>query len=143
MAVEMAHHLGPLADRGGEQVSKVMRDLVAEGRKVAATRYLLAIDEARALRSLFDDLFLQQASAVITPAAIGVAPSPETTGSPVFCSLWTLMGLPSITLPLLQGEDGLPLGVQLVGARGDDARLLRTANWLMNAAGGTSKPGMA
>ncbi len=143
MAVEMAHHLGPLADRGGEQVSKVMRDLVAEGRKVAATRYLLAIDEARALRPLFDDLFVQQCSAVITPAAIGVAPSPETTGSPVFCSLWTLMGLPSITLPLLQGEDGLPLGVQLVGARGDDARLLRTANWLMNAAGGTSKPGMA
>jgi len=35
-----------------------------------------------------------------------------------------------VTLPLLQGEGGLPIGVQLVGAFGDDARLLRTANWL-------------
>ena len=45
------------------------------------------------------------------------------------------MGLPSITLPLLTGEGGLPLGVQLIGARGDDARLLRTANWLADAVG--------
>ena len=49
----------------------------------------------------------------------------------MFCSLWTLTGLPALTLPLLTGEGGMPLGVQLIGERGDDARLLRTANWLM------------
>jgi Asp-tRNA(Asn)/Glu-tRNA(Gln) amidotransferase A subunit family amidase len=38
-------------------------------------------------------------------------------------------------LPLLSGEKGLPIGVQLVGARGDDERLLRTANWLVRALG--------
>jgi len=42
--------------------------------------------------------------------------------------LWSLLGLPAITMPLLSGEGGLPIGVQLVGAPGDDARLLRTAN---------------
>jgi Asp-tRNA(Asn)/Glu-tRNA(Gln) amidotransferase A subunit family amidase len=38
--------------------------------------------------------------------------------------------MPAITLPLLQGQGGLPIGVQLVGPRDGDARLLRTARWL-------------
>ena len=38
--------------------------------------------------------------------------------------------MPAITLPLLTAANGLPIGVQLVGRRGDDARLLRTARWL-------------
>jgi Asp-tRNA(Asn)/Glu-tRNA(Gln) amidotransferase A subunit family amidase len=45
--------------------------------------------------------------------------------------LWTLLGMPALSLPLLQGENGLPLGVQLVGRRNYDARLLRTARWLV------------
>ena len=49
--------------------------------------------------------------------------------------MWTLTGLPAISLPLLTGEDGMPLGVQLVGAPGEDARLLRTASWLMHTLG--------
>jgi Asp-tRNA(Asn)/Glu-tRNA(Gln) amidotransferase A subunit family amidase len=36
-----------------------------------------------------------------------------------------------VTLPLLTGADGMPVGVQLVGRFGDDARLLRTARWLV------------
>jgi Asp-tRNA(Asn)/Glu-tRNA(Gln) amidotransferase A subunit family amidase len=54
------------------------------------------------------------------------------TGNPALNTLWTLAGLPAVSLPLLKGEDGMPLGVQLVGLAGDDARLLRTANWLAN-----------
>ena len=53
------------------------------------------------------------------------------------CTLWSATGLPTITLPLLRGDNGLPIGVQLVGRRGDDARLLRTAHWLMGAAAPT------
>ena len=52
------------------------------------------------------------------------------TGDPAFCSIWTLCGLPAVTLPLLQGANGMPMGVQLVGQAGDDGRLLRTARWL-------------
>jgi Asp-tRNA(Asn)/Glu-tRNA(Gln) amidotransferase A subunit family amidase len=51
----------------------------------------------------------------------------------MFCTLWTFAGMPAINLPLMQGENGLPLGVQLVGPRHDDARLLRTARWLAKA----------
>ena len=50
----------------------------------------------------------------------------------MFCSLWTLIGFPALNLPLLASDEGLPIGVQLVGAPGRDERLLRTARapWL-------------
>jgi Asp-tRNA(Asn)/Glu-tRNA(Gln) amidotransferase A subunit family amidase len=137
MATEMAHNLGKLTDPGGEKVSKQFRDLIAEGRKVGATDYLAAIAQGRAMREAVEELFQQECTAIITPAARGVAPKGEATGDPVFCTLWTLLGFPAITLPLLTGEDDMPLGVQLVGAPGDDARLLRTAQWLVTTLVGT------
>lgn len=131
MATEMAHNLGKLTDQGGDKVSKQFHDLIAEGRKVSATRYLEALAEGRAMRAAVEELFQQECTAIITPAARGVAPKGEATGDPAFCTLWSLLGLPAITLPLFTGEDDMPLGVQLVGAPGDDARLLRTAQWLV------------
>ena len=107
-----------------------MRDFLAEGEKVTAVRYLAARDAARRYAAAIGDIF-KEYDAIITPAAPGVAPKGEATGSPIFCSLWTLTGLPALSLPLLTGEGGMPLGVQLIGDRGDDARLLRTANWLI------------
>src|SRR5690606_7684419 len=69
--------------------------------------------------------------AIVTPAAPGEAPRDlSVTGKPAFNSLWTLLGLPAVTLPLLVGQNGLPLGVQLVGRKGEDQRLIRTAAWL-------------
>ena len=64
-------------------------------------------------------------------AAPGSAPKGlGSTGDPGFCTLWTLCGMPAVTLPLMQDSGGLPIGVQLVGRRNFDARLLRTARWL-------------
>jgi Asp-tRNA(Asn)/Glu-tRNA(Gln) amidotransferase A subunit family amidase len=82
----------------------------------------------RALDKVFD-----WHDAILTPATTGEAPvGLESTGSPIFCTIWTLCGMPAITLPILQGSHGLPVGVQLVGSKGDDARLLRTARWLVS-----------
>ena len=50
----------------------------------------------------------------------------------MFCTLWSFCGMPALSLPLLQSGNGLPVGVQLVGRAGDDARLLRTARWLID-----------
>ncbi|HZP70984.1 MAG TPA: amidase [Pseudolabrys sp.] len=131
MATEMAHNLGKLVDRGGEAISTTMRELIEEGRKTAAVRYLAAVAEAEPLRQGINQLFQQECTAIITPAAPGIAPKGTATGNPAFCTLWTYLGLPAITIPLMTGEGGMPLGVQLVGATGDDARLLRTARALI------------
>jgi Asp-tRNA(Asn)/Glu-tRNA(Gln) amidotransferase A subunit family amidase len=135
MASEMAANLGAIADKGGDKVSQRFHELMAEGRQVTAPRYLEAVALGRKLREAIDELFQQECTAILTLSTPGVAPEGTATGSPVFNSLWSLLGLPAVTLPLLQGQNGMPIGVQLVGALNDDARLLRTANWLVANAG--------
>jgi len=95
-----------------------------------AADYLAARDMRAVLRAGLDPIF-SRFDALVTPAARGEAPEGlDSTGDPIFCSLWSFCGLPSITLPLLSGPSGMLIGVQLVGKYGDDARLLRTARWL-------------
>jgi Asp-tRNA(Asn)/Glu-tRNA(Gln) amidotransferase A subunit family amidase len=80
----------------------------------------------------FEEIY-QRYDALLTPAAAGTAPKGlASTGDPAFCTLWTLCGMPALNLPLMRGGNGLPLGAQLVGERGQDARLLRTARWLVS-----------
>jgi len=131
MATDMAHNFGALVARGGEASSQQLRDLLAEGSKTNALRYLAARDNAPRYAAGIGDIF-KRYDAILTPSAPGVAPKGMATGNPAFNTIWTLTGLPAVSLPLLSGEGGMPLGVQLVGAAGDDARLLRTANWLVN-----------
>ena len=81
------------------------------------------------------DALFERFDAIACPAALGIAPlASEGTGDPVMCTLWTYIGAPAISVPLLHGAKALPLGVQLVGRYGDDARLLRTARWLLRKA---------
>ena len=134
MAADMAHNLGEVVERGGDASSKQLRDFLTEGREVPAVRYLAARDNARRYAAGITEIF-KQYDAILTPSAPGVAPKGTATGNPAFCSLWSLTGLPAVSLPLLTGEAGMPLGVQLVGPAGDDARLLRTANWLIGKLG--------
>lgn len=135
MAVDMAHNLSAMIVRGEEsQSSETLRAFLAEGRQIGAIRYLEARDRAALYRNDIAAI-LADYDAIITPATVGVAPVGEATGSPMFCSLWTLAGVPALSLPLLTGEAGLPLGLQLIGAPGNDARLLRTANWLVGRLG--------
>jgi Asp-tRNA(Asn)/Glu-tRNA(Gln) amidotransferase A subunit family amidase len=136
MAADMAHRHSAIVERGGEAVSRTLRDFLAEGRGIAAVHYFAAADRARMLGGALAEYF-DVYDAILTPAAPGVAPKGlDATGDPAFCSLWTLLGLPALSLPILQGEAGLPLGVQLVGPVGDDARLLRTARSLLGGLSG-------
>ena len=101
-----------------------------------ARDYIAALDWPEALNAGLEEI-LSRCDAILAPAAPGPAPEGlASTGSPIFNGLWTLCGVPAVTLPLLQSSDGLPIGVQLVGRRGDDARLLRTARWLMERIAG-------
>jgi Asp-tRNA(Asn)/Glu-tRNA(Gln) amidotransferase A subunit family amidase len=97
---------------------------------VRSLDYQKAIARIPALNRGFDELFANF-DAILTPSAPGTAPLADTTGSPAFCTLWSLAGMPCLNLPLMSGANGLPLGAQLVGPRAGDARLLRTARWFV------------
>jgi Asp-tRNA(Asn)/Glu-tRNA(Gln) amidotransferase A subunit family amidase len=87
---------------------------------------------------MLTDVF-NEFDAILTPAATGEAPiGLRSTGSPIFCTIWSYLGTPAVSLPLLKSESGMPIGVQLVARRDNDARLLRTARWLVErlSAGG-------
>ncbi len=130
MSADVAKALGPLHDRAPDQISDSLADLIRQGREVRAVDYNRALDRAQVLNAGLDQIF-ERYDAILTPATTGEAPvGLESTGNPVFCSLWTFCGVPAVSLPLLTGANGLPIGVQIVGRRGDDARLLRTARWL-------------
>jgi len=135
MEVEMAHNLHRDYERHRGQMSEKLCALIERGRTHRAVDYTAAVAASATLNAGVEELF-NEYDAILTPAAPGEAPSAETTGNPVFNTIWTYLGTPAVTVPLLQGEAGLPLGVQLVGRRGDDARLLRTAHWLVKNAGG-------
>jgi Asp-tRNA(Asn)/Glu-tRNA(Gln) amidotransferase A subunit family amidase len=140
MEAEMAANLDLEWEKGRDRLSESLRNQLARGREVPALDYQMAIARISLLNDGFAELF-ERYDAILTPAAAGTAPKGlDATGDPAFCTLWTLCGMPAVTLPLMQGENGLPLGVQLVGPRHGDARLLRTANWLARQAEGGGEP---
>jgi Asp-tRNA(Asn)/Glu-tRNA(Gln) amidotransferase A subunit family amidase len=131
MDAEMAANLDLEWERGRDRLSEQLRSLLARGREVRALDYQKALARIQLLNDGFAETF-ERFDAILTPAAPGTAPRGlGATGDPAFCTLWTLLGTPALSLPLLQGANGLPLGVQVVGPRHGDARLLRTARWLV------------
>jgi Asp-tRNA(Asn)/Glu-tRNA(Gln) amidotransferase A subunit family amidase len=132
---ENAHYYGPLLAQSPELISPGLTHRLETGLAIDAQEYLRAITgrepSYRAVAAA-----LKGFGAILTPAALG--PAPEglgATGSPIMNGLWTYLGMPTVSLPLLEAS-GLPVGVQLVGLRHDDARLLRTANWLIGEVSG-------
>ncbi|HEX4993419.1 MAG TPA: amidase [Methylomirabilota bacterium] len=136
MDSEVAVNLRREWETGRDRLSAPLRARIEAGHAVRAPEYLAARAAAGPLLATFTELFEQRYDAIVTPAVDGTAPAGlESTGEPTFCTLWTMLGLPSVSLPLLQGANGLPLGVQLVGQRHGDGRLLRTARWLAESVG--------
>ncbi|MGQ0511681.1 MAG: amidase [Betaproteobacteria bacterium] len=136
MEAEMAHNFAREWRDGRDQLSDPLRALIERGREVRAVDYQHAVSRIAPMQESFEELFTQRFDAILTPAAAGIAPKGlGSTGDPRFCTLWTLAGLPALSMPLLRGSNGMPIGVQLVGRRHFDARLLRTARWLVATLG--------
>lgn len=130
MKVGFARNLRPYRERGEAEISEVMRAAMDEGAAVSAVDYLSALDWQNSLRAGLDRIF-DRYNAILTPSAPGEAPRGlGSTGTAHFNFLWTLVGAPCITLPVARGSNGLPLGIQIVGRPGEDARLLPVARWL-------------
>jgi Asp-tRNA(Asn)/Glu-tRNA(Gln) amidotransferase A subunit family amidase len=133
MCAGVAESLGPDIDAAPDRVPELVVRLVKEGRALSAVDLVTAWTRRDGLRS---DLIarLSEYDAVLTFASAGPAPlASEGTGDPIFATLWTLIGAPAYSLPLLLSADGLPIGVQAVGAPGRDAELTSAAAWLMRA----------
>ena len=127
---EMAHHFAAYRDRDQGQLSPEIKAAMASGDSSTGPAFAAAQAQRRVLRSQLGAVF-SHTDILLTPAAPGPAPHGfSATGRSVFNGIWTLCGTPAISLPLLTGASGLPIGVQLIGPVGADAALLRAAAWL-------------
>ena len=127
---EICQHQAAVFDANFEDLSRELQLIVARGRKISEAEYTDALAVKASAQTFFDELFVEF-DAIIAPCAAGEAPKfGSGTGDPIFCTLWTLAGLPCVSLPLLVGDNNLPIGVQLIGPIEKDDRLLRTARWL-------------
>jgi Asp-tRNA(Asn)/Glu-tRNA(Gln) amidotransferase A subunit family amidase len=91
--------------------------------------YLRCRETTREARIAFEQI-MQSFDAILVPAAPGEAPAIASTGDPVFNRMWSLLGVPALTLPVAKGPYGLPLGVQLIGRYDHDLFLLEVAQAL-------------
>lgn len=132
---EMSRNYYRYGRDGAEKLGDETREALEAGNAIPARDYLAALDWRDVLNAGLTEIF-ERCDAIVTPAALGPAPAGlDTTGSSIFNGLWTLCGTPAVTVPIMTAENGLPMGVQLTAARGNDARLLRNARWLHAWAG--------
>lgn len=133
-AGENAHYYGPLYDKDKSLLTHDLRERLEEAFDLPTREYLGAVERRDAHYAAVARV-LDDHDAILCLSAAGPAPKGYTsTGNPIFNGLWTYLGTPCISLPLLT-IDGMPLGVQLVGKRREEAKLLRTARWLEQRVG--------
>jgi Asp-tRNA(Asn)/Glu-tRNA(Gln) amidotransferase A subunit family amidase len=130
MLAEVAQNLAREYDEHRDDLSDLLRALIAEGAMITDEALRVARDHASRCRAKLSEVFADH-DVVLTPSAIGEAPvGIEATGDPLFGRIWTLLGTPSVAVPGLRGPTGLPLGVQVVAAPGEDAAAIAAARWL-------------
>ncbi|SVA21287.1 uncharacterized protein METZ01_LOCUS74141 [marine metagenome] len=108
-----------------------VRKIIETGNKTSAVSYVSARNAQRELKSAVERV-LEGYDLLLSPTAVSGAPTPETTGQPVFQAPWTMAGIPSISLPYSLDVEGMPLGAQLAGKFLGESSLLATAAWVEN-----------
>ncbi len=129
---DLANNFSEYFKRYKNKLSKIMQKAISNGQKHSAKDYAEAIDFMSRSYESYKEVF-EDYHGVISPSSSGVAPKGlKSTGGAEFNKVWSYMGTPSISLPLLQGENNLPLGVQVIGQKYDDERFLTISAWLEN-----------
>jgi Asp-tRNA(Asn)/Glu-tRNA(Gln) amidotransferase A subunit family amidase len=129
-AREAALTLGPLRAEHEAQMSASLLGLLDEGDAVSPETHAAALALARAALAELPAI-LRDVDALLVPAVRGEAPAGlDSTGDPLFCRAWTLLGTPAVAVPAGVGPNGLPIGVQLVGRPGEDRALIALAGRL-------------
>ena len=113
-----------------DRLSDYLNAALDEGEAIPDADYRDAMKLRTQLQHALASFFDRGYSAIITPPAPGEAPATlDNTGDPRFCTLWSLTGAPAITIPTGKGPNGLPLGLQLIGAAEEENYLLASAAW--------------
>ena len=129
MAREAAASYRQFYDEHGDCLSAPLRALVEEGSGIDDDSYARMRTQAAAARAVFAE-WMRSIDVLVTPSAKGEAPRGlAATGDPLFSRAWMVLDAPTLTLPGFVGSHGLPVGVQIVGAAGDDERTLAVAQW--------------
>lgn len=130
MHANVAVTLGEVAANAPDRTRDETKERVAVGNAIAAVDYIRALGRAEAQGQALDRIF-DHVDAILTPSATGQAPvGLGKTGKPVFNGMWTMLGVPCVSLPLLTGANGMPMGVQVIGRKGEDAKILHCARWI-------------
>jgi len=129
MIAEAARNLGGVQARARGLLSPALNRALDEGAAIAPSSYRASLALRGALAERAHALFAR-CEVIASPAAPGPAPRRlDTTGDPGFNLLWSLLGVPAISVPSGLAQNGLPFGLQLARDAGGDAHLLRVARW--------------
>jgi Asp-tRNA(Asn)/Glu-tRNA(Gln) amidotransferase A subunit family amidase len=133
MNAESARALGwELAERR-EQISDQLLERLEFGLRQSPEEIEAAYAVFRRAQKGFDNA-IEGLDVLITPSAPGEAPPKlHWTGDPAFNFVWTSLHVPCVTVPAGTGPNGLPLGIQIVGRRGEDRAVLAWAGWVAAA----------
>ena len=117
-------------EQHGDRLRPETVELIEEGRQVTDRQYSEALKSQKNLRStLQEEMSTEDIDIWVSPAAPGPAPEGiDSTGDPVMNLPWTHAGLPAVTVPSGRTEEGMPLGLQLAAAYGNDEELLDMAD---------------
>ena len=130
MESDMARSFSKEYEKSKNKLSDQIVEAIERGMKYTSVEYNNALSKIDVANTYFNQFF-HDYDAILTPSACDEAPKGlKSTGNPIFCTIWTYCGMPCISLPLLKGKSGLPVGVQLVSSLFDDERLFRNASWL-------------
>lgn len=124
-------------DTEWSQHRSLLSDSAIKGLQHATTRTQDEYQEALGIQKdaqKWFETFFHHYDGILNPSAPDIAPLyGDGTGDSICCVVWTLCGLPCISMPLLTGNDDMPLGIQLIGTHGKDDHMMRTAQWLLTA----------
>ena len=138
--VELSSNLSNEYENHKSLLSPGIKRKIRNGKKITGYDYLKALGNIEKIRLAFNDFF-EHFDAIITPSTPSVAPllNQKITTDRCLSTMWSLSGFPMINLPMFNLDNSMPFGIQLVGRPNDDARLLRTARWLVNNFGQTQR----
>jgi aspartyl-tRNA(Asn)/glutamyl-tRNA(Gln) amidotransferase subunit A len=129
MSVEAAAYHQEAFASHREQYGTKIGEMIERGLATSATEYAEAL-QSRLHQRVEMQTLLNRVDALLTPGAPGTAPRDlTTTGNPVMQVPWSTLGLPTIGIPICLGQNGLPLGIQLVGLSLAEQQLLKAARW--------------